>query len=315
MVSLPKPQIIFTHESDLDGLVAGVLLQRLAKKLFDVDVRLEAHHYHTWRQRDLREASAWVTDLSFEARLDRPNWTVIDHHATTVQPKSAQLVHDLKKSAGLLCYELCRDHELASPELDRLVHLNNVSDLFLENDPDFLVANDYANLVKSYGFWNLHSLVGGRIESLLGHPLLEVMTLRRKIEDPLGFEWSRKNVEAVTPTVGYVETVVGNNNLIVHQLLEKQITPYNVLVTLFRRPNGAVIASFRSRNGDALKVAEKFQGGGHANASGASLPKSVRNIPEAIQFLRQVLNPTPRKDAPLNNLESLFADIESNKRG
>lgn len=315
MVSLPKPQVIFTHESDLDGLVAGVLLQRLARKLFDVDVRLEAHHYHTWRQRDLREASAWVTDLSFEARLDKPNWVVIDHHATELQPKNARLVHDLKKSAGLLCYEICRDHEMTSPELDRLVHLNNVSDLFLENEQDFLVANDYANLVKSYGFWNLHALVGGRIESLLDHPLLEVMTLRRKIEDPLGFAWSSKNVEAITPTVGYVETVVGNNNLIVHQLLEKQVTPYNVLVTLFRRPNGAVIASFRSRNGDALKVAEKFQGGGHANASGASMPKSVRNIPEAIQYLRQVLNPAPRKEAPLNNLEGLFAGIESNKRG
>ena len=28
--------------------------------------------------------------------------------------------------------------------LDRLVHLNNVADLFLEEDPDFVLANDYA---------------------------------------------------------------------------------------------------------------------------------------------------------------------------
>ena len=224
MVSLPKPQVIFTHESDLDGLVSGVLLQRLAKKLFNEDIRLEAHHYHTWRLRELRESAAWVTDLSFEARLDRPNWTVIDHHATDCVPKKAQLVHDLKKSAGLLCYDLCREHELASPELDRLVHLNNVADLFLESDPDFVVANDYANLVKVYGFWNLHSLVGGRIESLLDHPLLEVMVTKRHIEDPLGFNWSGQNVEEITPSIGYVATVVGNNNLIVHQLLEKQVT-------------------------------------------------------------------------------------------
>lgn len=314
MVSLPKPQVIITHESDLDGLVAGVLLQRLARKLFDAEIPLEAHHYHTWRQRDLRETSAWVTDLSFEARLDRTNWVVIDHHATQVQPKNARLIHDLTKSAGLLCYELCREHGMSSPELDRLVQLNNVSDLFLEGDPDFLVANDYANLVKAYGFWNLHALLGGKIELLLNHPLLEIMTLRRRIEDPLGYEWSRQNVEAVAPTVGYVDTVLGNNNLIVHQLLENQVTPYTVLVTLFRRPNGAVIASFRSRNGEALIVAEKLQGGGHANASGASLPKSVRNIPEAIQYLKQVLNPAPRKDAPLNNLESLFAGMDADKR-
>ena len=275
---------------------------------------MEAHHYNTWRQREPRESAAWVCDLSFEARLDRPNWLIIDHHATEVTPKKAQLVHDLTKSAGLLCYELCRDHEMASPELDRLVHLNNVSDLFLEDDPDFVLANDYANLVKVYGFWNLHALVRGRLESLLDHPLLEVMQVKRRVEDPLGFEWSRHNVQPISPSIGYVDTVVGNTNLVVHQLLEKQATPYSALLTLFRRPNGVVIASLRSRNGDALKVAEKLQGGGHANAAGASMPKNVRNITEALVYLKQVLNPSPRKDAPLNNLESLFAQIENKQR-
>src|SRR3984885_6551626 len=138
---LPKPDVILTHESDLDGLVAGVLLQRLAKKLFGTDVRLEAYHYHNWKQRELRERAAWVTDFNFEARLDRPDWVVIDHHATEAPAKSAHLIHDLNKSAGLLCYELCKEAELGSPELDRLVHLNNVADLFLEDDGDFFLAN------------------------------------------------------------------------------------------------------------------------------------------------------------------------------
>jgi hypothetical protein len=313
MVSLPKPDVILTHESDLDGLVAGVLLQRLARKLFEVEVPLEAHHYHTWRQREPREAAAWVCDLSFEPRVDKANWVVIDHHATETAPKKAQLIHDVNKSAGLLCYELCRDHEISSPELDRLVHLNNVADLFLEEAPEFVLANDYANLVKVYGFWNLHALVDGRIEALLDHPLLEVMEIKRRVEDPLGFEWSRKNVMELSPTVGFVDTVVGNNNLIVHQLLEGQATPYPVLVTLFRRANGLIIASLRSKNGDALKVAEKLQGGGHANAAGATLPKSVRSIPDALIYLRQVLNPSP-KEVGLNNLESLFAALEAKQR-
>src|SRR5882762_4935975 len=224
MVSLPKPDVILTHESDLDGLVSGVLLQRLARKVFDTEVRLAAYHYNTWRQREPKESAAWVCDLSFEARLDKANWLIVDHHATEVTPKKAQLVHDLNKSAGLLCYELCRDHELASPELDRL-----------------------------------------------------------------GFEWSKQNVVGLSSTVGYVDTVIGNNNLIVHQLLERGATPYPVLLTLFRRPSGMIIASLRSRNGEALKVAEKLQGGGHANACGATLPKSIRTIPDAIDYLRQIL--------------------------
>jgi oligoribonuclease NrnB/cAMP/cGMP phosphodiesterase (DHH superfamily) len=310
--SLPKPDIIITHESDLDGLVAGVLLQRLARKLFDANVPLEAYHYNLWKQRELREKTGWVTDFTFESRLDKPNWVVIDHHATENAPKTALLIHDLNKSAGLLCYELCKEAGLGSPALDRLVHLNNVADLFLEDDADFRLANDYANLVKIYGFWNLYALVGGEIEKLLNHPLLEVMEVKRRVEDPLGFEWSKANVTEISPTVGYVDTVVGNNNLIVHQLLEQQATRFSVLVTLFRRSNNLIIASFRSRNGEALKIAEKLQGGGHANASGATLPKSLRTIPDAITYLRQTLN--PRKEAPLNSLENLFAEIDAARK-
>src|SRR5512141_1144996 len=95
---LVRPDVIITHESDLDGLLAGVLLQRLARKLYHVEVRLEACHYNYWKQRDLREQSGWVTDFAFESRMDKPNWVVIDHHATETVPKSAALIHDVRKS-------------------------------------------------------------------------------------------------------------------------------------------------------------------------------------------------------------------------
>ena len=309
---LPRPEVIITHESDLDGLVAGVLLRRLAKKLFDSDVRLEAYHYNVWRQRDLREKSGWVTDFAFEPRVDKPNWAVIDHHSTETPAKSATLIHDLNKSAGLLCYELCQEQGLGSPELDRLVHLSNIADMFLEDEPDFMLASDYAALVKTYQFWNLHSLINGRIEALLDHPLLEVMAVKRRIEDPLGFAWSKENITEISPAVGFVDTVIGNNNLIVHQLLEREASPYPVLLTLFRRATGVVIASLRSRNGEALRVAEKLQGGGHANASAATLPRSIKTIPDGINYLREVLN--PKKDEPLNSLEDIFASIEASHK-
>ncbi len=312
MTGLPRPDAIFTHESDLDGLVAGVLLRRLARKLYKEDIRLEAYHYNFWKQREPRENTAWVTDLSFEARLDKPGWAIVDHHVTEAQPKYAQLVHDITKSAGLLCYELCCQQGLGSPALDRLVHLNNVADLFLEDDPDFLLACDYAALVKHYQFWNLHDLLGGEIEKLLDHPLLEVMAVKRRVENPLGFEWSKRNITELSPSVGYVDTVVGNNNLIVHQLLEQKATKYPVLVTLFKRANNMVIASFRSREGEAIKVAEKFQGGGHANAAGAVMPKSVRQVSDAVEYIRQVLS--PKKDAPLNSLEGLFASLDVERK-
>jgi hypothetical protein len=137
------------------------------------------------------------------------------------------------------------------------------------------------------------------------------MAVKRRVEDPLGYEWSRRNVLELSPTVGYVDTVLGNNNLIVHQLLERQETPYPVLLTLFRRANGVVIASLRSRNGEALKVAEKLQGGGHANAAGATLPKSVRTIEDGLVYLKQALNPAaPGRGTPLQSLEGVFASLD-----
>ena len=307
MLTLPRPEVILTHESDLDGFVAGFLLQRLAKKLFGETIPVESYHYNLWKQRDLRERAAWVADFTFEPRLDKAGWLVVDHHMTGSPAKSALLIHDVTKSASLLCHELCQQHGLGLPALDRLVQLSNVADLFLENDPDFELAGDYAGLVKNYSFWGLHTIIGGELEKLLGHPLLEVMAVKRRVEDPIGFEWSRQNVVEISETVGYVGTLVGNTNQIVHQLLERQATKYTVLVTLFRRSN-MIFASFRSRNGDALKVAGKFQGGGHANAAGAILPKSVRTVEVGVDFLRRMFN--VKGEPALNSLEGLFSKAE-----
>ncbi len=310
LASLPKPEVILTHESDLDGLVSGLLLQRLAHKLFNADVPLEAWNYQAWQKRALRESAAWVCDLSFEARLDKPGWLVIDHHPTDLKPQHARLIHDVTKSAGRLCYDQCVAHGLGSPALDRLVKLNDVADLFLEEDADFTAANDYANLVKTYGFWNLHALLEGRLEALINHPLLEVMAVKRRVEDPLGYEWAKANVTELSPTVGHVSTVVGNVNLIVHKLLDQKATAHPVLLTLFRKANGSIIVSLRSRNGEAQKVAQMLQGGGHPNASGATLPRSVQQIPDAIDYLQRVLNPPKDAGKPLNSLDSLFSGLQ-----
>ena len=301
MSSLPKPEVVCTHESDLDGLVAGVLLQRLARKLHGAEVPLQAWNYQGWKNRQLSERVAWVTDFTFEARLDRPDWVVIDHHSTAVLAQKARLIHDSKKSAALLCYELCREAGLQSVALDRLVDLTNIGDLWLRQSADFELACDYANLVKTYGFWALHNLIGGELERLVDHPLLEVMSVKRRIEDPLGYEWSRNHIDAVSPEVGVVRTTIGNTNLIVHHLLDRGATNFKVLATFFPKSNRTIVVSFRSLNGEALPVAAKLQGGGHPNAAGTTLPKSVQDVESAVVYLRQVLAPATTGAAEFNN--------------
>jgi hypothetical protein len=313
MDSLPKPEVICTHESDLDGLVSGVLLQRLAKKLFGEEPRLEAFHNHNWRQRALPEKAAWVCDLTFEPRLDRQNWLVIDHHVTETAPKRAQLIHDPTKSAGLLVYELCQRHDIRSAALDEVVHLSNLADLYRDDHPDFLRAIDYGSLVKIYGFWNVWELIGGQLENLINHPLLEVMAVKTRVENPLGYEWSRKHITEISPEIGFVDTVVGNINWIVHQLLEKNDTPFPVLLTLFRKGNGTMIVSLRSKRGEAIKLAEKLMGGGHANAAGATLPRSIQDVNSAVAYLRQQFAPVAPPVEDVASLESAFESLDKTK--
>jgi oligoribonuclease NrnB/cAMP/cGMP phosphodiesterase (DHH superfamily) len=309
-VPLTKPDVIYTHESDLDGLISGLLLRNLAGRLFDATPRLLAFHNQNWKQRSLQERTAWVSDLTFEARMDKATWLVVDHHPTETAPKAAELIHDVKKSASLLAYELCQAHGIGSPALDRLVHLSNVADLFLPENPDFMLATDYANLVKIYGFWNVMELIDGNIERLLDHPLLEVMAVKRRVENPLGYEWSKSRIRHIAPNVGYVETVVGNANMIVHQMLDEKSTPYPVLLTLHRKGNGMMLVSLRSRGGEALAVAEKLHGGGHHNAAGATLPRSVQNLGDAIDYLKRTLDPIKEVEVGINSLEDAFAVVD-----
>jgi hypothetical protein len=306
MEVLPRPDVILTHESDLDGFVSGHLLQRLAKKLFQVDIRLEAWNTQAWRQRPLKERSAWVCDMAFDTRLDRPEWVVIDHHPADERPRQARLIHDTTRSASLLCYDLCRSNGISSPELDRLVALTDIGDLFQEAHPDFDLSQEYSALLKTYPFWSLSRLISGNLESLLDHPLLEVVRTRKRVEDPIGLAWSRTRVTEITPSLGWVDVAVGNSNLIVHELLKAPDCRHAVLATLVRKAATGVVVSLRSRNGEALAIAQKLQGGGHPNAAGATLPRSVQAIPDAVEYLRKILDPKP---VGLTHLDSAFSDL------
>ncbi len=311
MADLKQPEVILTHESDLDGLLSGLLLRKLAIHLFGEAPRLEAYHHDAWYNREMKESVAWVCDLSLDERVDQENWLVIDHHATQHQRQKATWIFDMKKSAGLLCYELLKEYGLGSPELDELVHHNNVSDLFLDDEPNFEDSTDYAALVKTYHFWNLYKLVDGEPEKILNHPLLEVVRTKRKVEDPMGYEYTLRSVQKVVPELGLVDIPVGNPNRILHQLLTQQATPFKTLMTMKKKSSRLVITSFRSRNGEALPFAEKLGGGGHPNACGAALPKSVTSVEEGLEYIRNLLFP-PQPSQPSSResgVEALFEDF------
>ncbi len=295
MSDLPQPQVVITHESDLDGFVSGHLLQRLANHLFDQKTLLQAWNYSNFDRRPLRENCAWVCDLNFSKRMDRDDWLIVDHHQTDVEPQRARLILDHSKSASLLCYELCKEHGLGNEKLDRLVHFTNVGDLYLTDDPHFTESIDYGSLIKQYMFWNIAKLIEGDLESLVDHPLIEVIATRRRIENPIGYEYAKAHITPLSDTVAMIESPIGDTNAVVHQMLTEEITPQPVILTAVTR-NRSVSVSLRSRNGEALAVAKLLQGGGHPNACGATLPQTVQRIPDAVEYLKKTLNPKPGGD-------------------
>ncbi len=295
MSDLPQPQVVITHESDLDGFVSGHLLQRLANHLFDQKTLLQAWNYSNFDRRPLRENCAWVCDLNFSKRMDRDDWLIVDHHQTDVEPQRARLILDHSKSASLLCYELCKEHGLGNEKLDRLVHFTNVGDLFLTDDPHFTESIDYGSLIKQYMFWNIAKLIEGDLESLVDHPLIEVIATRRRIENPIGYEYAKAHITPLSDTVAMIESPIGDTNAVVHQMLTEGITTQPVILTMVTR-NRSVSVSLRSRNGEALAVAKLLQGGGHPNACGATLPQTVQRIPDAVEYLKKTLNPKPGGD-------------------
>ncbi len=309
MLSLPQPEVICTHESDLDGFVSGLLLVRLATHLFGEEPMLQAWNYQGWKNRSMSEPLAWVSDFTFEARLDRPGWLIFDHHVHNQVPRYAKLVHSRTQSAAALVYDYCRQAGLQNETLDRLVHLTDIGDLWRSDDAEFELALDYASLVKEYGFWNLHKVVDGNPERLLNHPLLEVMAVKRRVENPIGLAWAKANVEPISTDVGIVQTSIGDTNLIVHQLLDLGVTPYKVLVTLFPKANRTMVASFRSLGGEAIGAAARLQGGGHPNAAGATLPRSVTDTDSAIEYLRDVFTSFQGMQTS-GSLQQPFADLK-----
>ena len=304
MSDLTQPEVVITHESDLDGFVSGHLLQRLANHLFNQDTKLQAWNYTNFEKRPLRENCAWVCDLNFCKRMDIENWMVVDHHQTDHTPENAKLILDHSKSASLLCYELCKDHGLGNDQLDRLVHFTNVGDLYLTEDPDFTEAIDYGSLIKQYLFWNISKLIDGNLEGMLDHPLLKVIKTRREIENPLGFDYAKSSLTEISDTVAMIESPVGDTNAIVHRVLEEKVTSHPVILTASTF-NRSVSVSLRSRDGEALPIAKLLQGGGHPNACGASLPKTIQRIPDAVNYLKKTLNPDPGGDG-INNLGDLL---------
>jgi len=96
-----------------------------------------------------------------------------------------------------------------------------------------------------------------------------------------------------------------------NQLLKEPELSDHVLISVSRRAPYQFGVSLRSRNGKAREVASKLQGGGHANAAGATLPKSVKSVTTGVEYIRQLLAPKNIADSDENGLSGLASALDN----
>ena len=214
-------------------------------------------------------------------------------------PRAAQLIHNVGKSASLLAYELCRARTISSsPALDRLVHFSNIADFFLPDAPDFILSTDYANLVKIYGFWNVLELIHGNLENAAqsspapgnGGETSRGKSYRLRVG-------SKSRVQRVALEVGYVETVVGNANSIVHRMLDEKV--YALIRSCSpctAKETDVMVVSLRSRTGEALKVCGKIPWRRTPKRSGIHATKVRAELRDALEYLRRTLDPFKQEE-------------------
>ena len=277
-------------------------------------VPLEAYNYQNWKLREPRGAiTAWVCDLSFEPRLDTrragSSWTTMPPSSRAERPP-VSCCTTLRRSGRVESAMICA----ASKRTDRPSltgwSTSTTSPICTSTQTtNFRWPWITPNLVKTYHFWYLLALVEGKFEALFDHPLLEVMAVKRRVEDPLGYEWCAKNVVRLSPLAGYVPTIIGNNNIIAHQLLERKATPFGVMVTLFKKANNTVVASLRSRQARRWFWRRSCKGRRSPQCPSAYTLAALRRnqFDDAIRYLqKQVFDPAPAKDQPLNSLVQAF---------
>ena len=65
----------------------------------------------------------------------------------------------------------------------------------------------------------------------------------------------------------------------------KEINTVEIAILFKELPNGFTKVSFRSKTVDVSKISEKFDGGGHSNASGCTIKKPINTILNCNSFV------------------------------
>lgn len=269
-----EPTVIYTHRDDLDGLLSGMLAQRLAFAIFGKSIPVRAISYGDIQLVDAKNP-AWFTDLCPEREelTTNPENSFFDHHHWDEMPTGPSYIEDSeeKSAAGVVASVL----ESIAPQFMRgltpVIDMVQAGDLHKIDDEQYGTARDLQYLFNLLGFdamWYRFAMDPG---ALLTAPELPTLRERRTRDDLEG--WNQCHESLKKTSWGGVVTFTVGDWVTVMDRVSRELLGGKTVARLARKDDGFEVRVL-STDGSALKVAEALGGGGHPNAGGAMIPFS-----------------------------------------
>lgn len=279
-----EPVVIYTHREDMDGLLSGILAQRLAYAKYGKVIPVAGLTYDDIRLVDPKN-TAWFCDLSLDGTKLSENVynTFFDHHNWKNPPAGTGFIEkdNEKSAAGVVATVLnAEDHKMMDG-LFELVLTVQAGDLHKIDDVRYETARDLQYLLEQVGFEAMWNSFADHPEKMLESPMLPAMRERRDLEDEEGFLQAK---ESLIKTVwgGIVQFKIGDWTDILNRI-STEVLDNKTCAYISKVADGFEVR-FISENGSAIKIATKLGGGGHPDASGAIL--NVVGYDDVVKFLQ-----------------------------
>jgi SPP1 gp7 family putative phage head morphogenesis protein len=288
--SLKEPVAIYCHVDDMDGLLGGVSMQRLAWVIFGKVVPVIPMTYGNSKLINPKDP-CWTIDLDLHnhAIADNPDCFIVDHHIWEDVPAGSYWIDgtETMSAAGMACRLFNEAIESGCGVMTNvrgmmisknLYETVEVGDCWKDADPRFELSRDIQYFMTTIGFDAMWVRFANNIENILIAPELPYMHEKRVKDEMEQVANARQHLIPVSwgsivdsPAGSFVATIIAKET--------------NKPVAYIKASGVGSCVCFKSSNGEAIKLSKSLGGGGHANSAGAYIdaPKAV-----AIKKLQEV---------------------------
>jgi len=294
--------VIISH-ADADGIISASLLMKLKPRVSLFFSSSTFLHKTICKLLDFDVENLYILDISANKKtillssiFKKAIW--IDHHQWEELeiPKNVEVfVEEVESAAKVVAKVLKIENQLV--DIANEIDTNNVK----TDSAKFF--RDLVSAIK-WKYGKLQSLKFRQIAKILAFKGLE--ELEKSVENAKLIEEHLNWLSSVTPEIleKVKEVDINGKKVVIFETTKslpvyfiyekiKEVKSFDILCVFYRRVDmkrkiPITKVEIRSINGDALKIARVFDGGGHKNASGATINRYL-SIEEFLEKIKEVV--------------------------